>query len=281
MTESKGRETMPDALAQAKHDLAVANRIVSHEGIIDAFGHVSMRHPTKPDRYLISRSRSPEVVEASDIYEYTLDSEPVTPLPPGIRGYGELVIHGEIYKARPDVNAVAHHHGMAMLPFCNVGVELKPLYHMGAQIGDKVAFWDSREEFGDTSLLVIKPEEGRSLAKALGPNWLVLMRRHGATVAGRNLIELTFRTIYQYRNAELQLMTQTLGLPLSPLTPGESKLAQARNLEPRPQARAWEYWCTRLKKAGEYPPGVPKARPAPTRGRQPRAAQEKKRRRRR
>ena len=107
----------------------------------------------------------------------------MTPLPAGIRGYGELVIHGEIYKARPDVNAVSHHHGMAMLPFCNVGEELKPLYHMGAQIGDKVPFWDSRDEFGDTCLLVIKPEEGRSLAKALGPNWLVLMRRHGATVA--------------------------------------------------------------------------------------------------
>jgi ribulose-5-phosphate 4-epimerase/fuculose-1-phosphate aldolase len=269
---------MPDNLAQARHDLAVANRIVSHEGIIDAFGHVSMRHPTKPDRYLISRSRSPEVVEASDIYEYTLDSEPVTPLPAGIRGYGELVIHGEIYKARPDVSAISHHHGMAMLPFCNVGVELKPLYHMGAQIGDKVAFWDSRDEFGDTCLLVIKPEEGRSLAKALGPNWLVLMRRHGATVAGRSLIELVFRTIYQYRNAELQLMTLTLGLPLSPLTPGESKLAQARNLEPRPQARAWEYWCTRLRKAGEFPAGAPKARPAGARRGRSRSTRAKKRR---
>ena len=144
-----------------------------------------MRHPTKPDRYLISRSRSPEVVEAADIYEYTLDSEPVTPLPNGIRGYGELVIHGEIYKARPDVNAVAHHHGMAFLPFCNSGEELVPLYHMGAQIGEKVPFWDSRDEFGDTCLLVLKPEEGRSLAKALGPHWLVLMRRHGVTVAGQ------------------------------------------------------------------------------------------------
>ena len=144
-----------------------------------------MRHPTKPDRYLISRSRSPEVVEASDIYEYTLDSEPVTPLPNGIRGYGELVIHGEIYKARPDVNAVAHHHAMAFLPFCNSGEELVPLYHMGAQIGEKVPFWDSRDEFGDTNLLVLKPEEGRSLAKALGPYWLVLMRRHGATVAAK------------------------------------------------------------------------------------------------
>ena len=255
---------MADALAQTKHDLAVANRIVSLEGIIDAFGHVSMRHPTKPDRYLISRSRSPEVVEAADIYEYTLDSEPVTPLPNGIRGYGELVIHGEIYKARPDVNAVAHHHSMAFLPFCNTGTELLPLFHMGAQIGDKVPFWDSRDEFGDTNLLVLKPEEGRSLAKALGPHWLVLLRRHGVTVAATNLTELVFRTIYSTRNAELQLMTQAQGRPLSPLTPGEARLAWERNLEPRPQARAWEYWCNRLRKAGEFPAPLKAAKKATT-----------------
>ncbi len=253
---------MADDLAQARHDLAVANRVVALEGIIDAFGHVSMRHPTKPDRYLISRSRSPEVVEASDIYEFTLDSEPVTPLPQGIRGYGELVIHGEIYKARPDVNAVSHHHNMAMLPFCNTGEELVPLYHMGAQIGEKVPFWDSRDEFGDTSLLVLKPEEGRSLARALGPNWLVLMRRHGATVAAKNLTELVFRSIYSVRNAELQLTCKAQGQRLSPLTPGEAKLAMERNLQPRPQARAWEYWSTRLRKAGEYPGGAPKTKTA-------------------
>jgi ribulose-5-phosphate 4-epimerase/fuculose-1-phosphate aldolase len=244
---------MADILAQARHDLAVANRICAHEGIIDAFGHVSMRHPKNPNRYLIARSRSPELVEADDIYEYTLDSEPVKPLPKGIRGYGELVIHGEIFKARPDVHAVAHHHSMAFLPFCNTGAELKPLYHMGAQIGSKVPFWDSRDEFGDTCLLVLKPEEGRSLAKALGPHWLVLMRRHGATVAGKSLVELVFRTIYSSRNAELQLLTQAHGMALSPLTRGEAKLAMERNLEPRPQARAWEYWSIRLKKAGEYP----------------------------
>ena len=253
---------MADNLAQAKLDLAIANRIVSLEGINDAFGHVSLRHPTRPDRYLISRSRSPELVEAADILEYTLDSEPVKPLPKGVRGYGELVIHGEIYKARPDVNAVAHHHGMAFLPFCNSGEELRPLYHMGAQIGEKVPFWDSRDDFGDTNLLVLKTEEGRSLAKALGPYWLVLLRRHGATVAAKNLIELVFRTIYSYRNAELQLMCKMQGHPLSPLTPGEAKLAWQRNLEPRPQARAWEYWSIRLRKAGEYPAG---GRPAAAR----------------
>src|SRR4029078_9281140 len=168
---------MADPLAQARHDLAIANRVVSYEGIIDVFGHVSMRHPTRPDRYLISRSRSPEVVEAADISECPLDGERVTPLPAGIRGYGELVIHGEIYKARPDVNAITHHHGMALLPFCNSGEAPVGLYHMGAQIGDEVPFWDSRDQFGDTSLLVLKPEEGRSLAKALGPNWIVPLGR--------------------------------------------------------------------------------------------------------
>jgi len=136
-----------------------------------------------------------------------------------------------------------------------------PLYHMGAQIGEKVPFWDSRDEFGDTNLLVLKPEEGRSLAKALGPYWLILMRRHGATVAAKNLIELVFRTIYTTRNAELQLMCKAQGHALSPLTPGEARMAWDRNLMPRPQARAWEYWSMRLKKAGEYPAGAPKSPP--------------------
>ena len=158
-----------------------------------------MRHPTRPDRYLISRSRSPEVVEASDIYEYTLDSEPVTPLPNGIRGYGELVIHGEIYKARPDVNAVAHHHNMSFLPFCNSGEELLPLYHMGAQIGEKVPFWDTPRRVRRHQPPGAQAGGRRLARRALGPYWLVLMRRHGATVAAKNLIELVFRTIYTVR----------------------------------------------------------------------------------
>src|SRR3982750_4551895 len=129
---------------------------------------------------------------------------------------------------------------------------------MGAQIGEKVPFWDSRDEFGDTNLLVLKPEEGASLARALGPYWLRLMRRPGAAGAAKNIIELVFRSIYSVRNAELQLMCNAQGQPLSPLTPGEATMARERNLQPRPQARAWEYWSVRLKKAGEYPAGAPK-----------------------
>ena len=141
-----------------------------------------------------------------------------------------------------------------------------------AQIGEKVPFWDSRDEFGDTNLLVLKPEEGRSLAKALGPNWLgAHAAAHGVTVrAAKNLTELVFRTIYSTRNAELQLMCKAQGHALSPLTKGEARMAWDRNLQPRPQARAWEYWSTRLRKAGEYPAGAPKARATPAGDARPR-----------
>ena len=198
---------MPNKLDEARTLLARANRMIANEGVLDAFGHVTMRHPTDPGRYLMSRSRGPELVQPEDILEFTLDSEPVKP--PTARHYSERVIHGEIYKARPDVNAVCHHHAPSILPFCISGAPLKPVYHLGATIGDAAPFWDARDEFGDTTLIVAKPEEGASLARALGKNWIVLMRRHGATVAGTTLEELVFRTIYIARNAALQIQAQT------------------------------------------------------------------------
>ena len=127
-------------------------------------------------------------------------------------------------------------------------------------MGPRVPFWDSRDEFGDTNLLVLRPEEGRSLAKALGPHSMVLMRRHGATVAAGSLPELVFRTIFSCRNAELQLRAQTIGA-LAPLNAGERKAAEERNLQPRPLARAWEYWTVRLEKAGALPQQQPKRSP--------------------
>ena len=237
---------MPNPLAEARQELALANRIIANEGVLDAFGHVSMRHPSDPDRYLISCSRSPELVQPSDILEFNLDSEPIKPT--NVRLYGERPIHGEIYKARPDVIAVCHHHSASVLPFANAGIELKPLFHLGATSGVTIPFWDSRDDFGDTDLLVRKPEEGASLARALGPHWMVLMRRHGATVVGRTLQELVFRTIYSSRNAELQLRTQAIGT-ISPLSEGEARMGGEANLQPQPISRAWEYWVMRLAKA--------------------------------
>ncbi len=237
---------MANALDKAREVLARANRMIANEGVLDAFGHVTVRHPNDPGRYLMSRSRAPELVVPEDILEFTLDSQPVKHT--DLRLYGERVIHGCIYQARPDVNAVCHHHAPSILPFCISGAELKPVYHLGATLGEKVPFWDARDEFGDTTLIVAKPEEGASLARALGPNWIVLMRRHGATVAGATLEELTFRTIYTARNAALQIQAHSLGY-VSPLNAAETRLAGEYNLRPGPVVRAWEYWNVRLDKA--------------------------------
>jgi HCOMODA/2-hydroxy-3-carboxy-muconic semialdehyde decarboxylase len=187
-----------------------------------------------------------ELVEAADILEMTLDSKPVVPT--HVRLYSEMVIHGEIYKARPDVNSVCHHHAPSVLPFCATGVELVPLFHLGGTLGDKVPFWDSRDEFGDTNLLVTTPEEGASHARALDRHWMLLLRRHGASLAGTSARECVFRTIYSTRNAELQLRAMSIGT-LGPLTPGEREKCGARNLSGRGVERAWEYWVTRLQKA--------------------------------
>jgi ribulose-5-phosphate 4-epimerase/fuculose-1-phosphate aldolase len=232
-------------LDDVRRELARANRILAHEDVLDAFGHVSVRHPDDPGRYLLSRSRGPELVQPDDILEFTLDSAPV--VPPTRRLYSERVIHGCIYQARRDVHAVVHHHAPAIMPFVIAGVDLVPVFHLGATMGAKAPFWDSRDEFGDTSLLVIKPEEGRSLARALGSHAMVLMRRHGATVVGDNLHQVIFRSIYSARNAEHQWRAHALG-GVGPLTAGEASLAAGHNLQPGPIERAWEYWAGRLDK---------------------------------
>jgi HCOMODA/2-hydroxy-3-carboxy-muconic semialdehyde decarboxylase len=234
---------MPDTLAAAREELAVANQILAREGIIDAFGHISMRHPEHPDRYLITTYRAAERVEPSTIVELTLDSKPVKPTDE--RMFSELVIHGEVYKARPDVHSVCHHHSPSMLPYCITGVELVPVMHLGATLGETVPFWDSRDEFGDTRLLLTKPEEGASMARALGPHWLVLLRRHGATCVARSLRECVFRSVYQCRNAELQSQAMAMGT-IGPLSRGEIALCAEGGLNARTLWRAWDYWTGRL-----------------------------------
>jgi ribulose-5-phosphate 4-epimerase/fuculose-1-phosphate aldolase len=234
---------MPDSLADLRRDLAAAYRIVANEGILDAFGHISLRNPHNPQRYFLSRSRAPALVQAEDIQEYDLDSSPI--VQSSLRPYMERVIHGEIFKARPDVTAVCHHHAPSIMPFVIAGMPLLPVFHLGAAMGATAPFWDSRDEFGDTNLLVARPEEGASLARALGKHAVVLMRRHGATVVGGGLRELVFRTIYSARNAEHQLAAQALG-HVSPLTRGEAEMAGQLNLAPGPLTRAYEVWERRL-----------------------------------
>lgn len=251
---------MPSSLDQVRNEVARANRILANEGVLDGFGHVSVRHPSDRNRYLLSRSRSPELIQASDILEFTLDSEPVRP--PTVTLYAERVIHGCIYQARPDVNAVVHHHAAAVMPFCIAGVEIVPVFHLGAAMGEKAPFWNQADEFGDTNMLVVKPEEGRSLAKALGPHTMVLMRNHGATVVASDLRELVFRTIYSRDNALYQMQAALLG-KVTRLRRGEAELAGALAKFPTSLNRASEYWSVRLDKAEGVK--APKAAASPKR----------------
>jgi HCOMODA/2-hydroxy-3-carboxy-muconic semialdehyde decarboxylase len=240
---------MPESLAETLHELIVATRILANEKILDAFGHVSVRNPNNPSHYFIPRHRAPELAEISDIVELNLDSEPVKPT--DFRLYSERVIHGEIYKARPDVHAVCHHHAHTILPFAISGREIVPVFHLAAVIG-KVPFWDQRDEFGDTNMLVIKPEEGASLARALGPNWMVLMRRHGATVTGTSLRNLTFRSVFGADNCKLLSQAIAHG-HVDSLSPGEVTLTAAYQERPPSTNRAWDYWVRQVEKAGLMP----------------------------
>lgn len=229
---------------QVVEELVVANRILANEAVLDGFGHVSSRHPAHPERFLISRSRSPELVEPADIHEFDLDSRPVRT--DGTPHYAERVIHGCVYRERPDVTAVCHLHAAPVLPFASTGTAIVPVVHVGAVVGGRIPVWDARDAFGPTDLLVSSLEQGRSLALALGDASAVLMRRHGAVVVGRSLRELVFRAISLKLNAEVQLRAQLLG-EISPLTEAEIELAAAANLRPSVLARTWEYWSARLR----------------------------------
>ena len=228
-------------LSDIRRDLALANRLLSNEGVLDAFGHVSARHPENPERFLISVSLAPILVSEDDIVECTLDGRPVEPTER--RLYSEGVIHSEIYRARPDVQAVCHHHAPKIMPFCVSGEPLLPVSQLGAVIGSEAPFWDSQDEFGDTNLLLTRPEEGASLARALGPHWIVLMRRHGATVVARSVRELFFRAVHSAANAGFQMEAKLLG-HVDALTPGE--IERASQLRPDPIERHWSYGLARL-----------------------------------
>lgn len=232
------------ATGAAFRDLVIANRILAHEGVLDGFGHVSVRHPEHSGRYLLSRSRSPELVTAEDIVAFTLDNDALDAK--GRAVYAERYIHGCIYRARPDVHAVCHNHSHAVIPYGVAGHPIRPIIHMASVIGNEVPIWDIRKDFGDTDLLVTSEEKGRSLANCLARNRAALMRGHGSVVIGSNLREAVFTAIYLQLNAELLFRAGVLGKGnVRFLTPGEVHLASQTLLQPLSQERAWEYWAAR------------------------------------
>lgn len=224
-------------------DLLIANRILANEDIVDAYGHVSVRHPDDPGRYLLARSVAPELVTREDIVEFVLDGTPTREERRAL--YLERFIHGAIYEARPEVMAVVHAHAEAVLPFTITSTPLRPVIHSGSFMGADVPVWDIADRFGDTNLLVTSMAQGRDLARCLGPNNVVLMRGHGFAAAARSLIEVVRMSIYTPRNARALLAALALG-EVKPLSPGE---IAARNAGYKPSSpetqRAWEYWARR------------------------------------
>ncbi len=217
-------------------ELVAANRILAMEGVVDGMGHVSVRHNRDANRYLISLARAPELVTAEDIAEYDLDSNPV--VPPSRRQYSERYIHGEIYKARPDVIAVVHNHSPALIPFGVSKVPLRAITHSGGFFAEPVPVWEPRQVFGMTDMLVRNAALGRSLAQSLGSHAAVLMRGHGVAVAGPSLQHVVGRAIYLQLGAQLQAQAMALGGKIEYLDAEEGKKIEAR----RDYIRSWELW---------------------------------------
>jgi ribulose-5-phosphate 4-epimerase/fuculose-1-phosphate aldolase len=229
-----------------RNDLVVANRILAREDVVDAYGHVSIRHPQNPHRYFMARSVAPDLVTPDDIIEHDLEGNPVGG--DARQLYLERFIHGGVYERRPDVVAVVHAHAEAVLPYTvAVGTPLRPVIHSASFIGPHVPVWDIADRFGDTNLLVANMEQGRDLAATLAGNNVALMRGHGFVAAARSVIEVVRLSVYLPRNARVLTTALLLGGQIKPLSPGEIDQRNQPSYGPDAPVtrRAWEYWANK------------------------------------
>jgi HCOMODA/2-hydroxy-3-carboxy-muconic semialdehyde decarboxylase len=217
--------------------LVIANRILYDQGVVDGFGHVSVRHDKSPDHFLLSCNRAPGLVKKADILTYDLNGDLVGTST--LRSYLERFIHGEIYRARPDVMAVVHSHSPSVIPFGVTGQRLRPIFHMSGFLGSGSSLYEIRESNGNTDLLIRDMGLGKDLAKALGKHTCVLMRGHGSTVVAPSLERAVYRAVYAEENAKLQLSANALG-PIEFLTKEEADLAM--NTNEGQVMRPWELW---------------------------------------
>ena len=229
-------------------DLAAASRILAANGVVDAFGHVSMRHPAAPDRYLMARSMAPALVTPDDILEYDLDSNALDAK--GRSSFLERFIHGEIYKARRDVHSVVHSHSPSIIPFGLVRVPMQAMFHNAAFIAAGVPVFDIREKFGATDMLVGNQQKGVELVSVLGMKHIVLMRAHGSVACGPTLERTVFRAVYTEINARIQHWTVALAASetksgIAALDAEEGRLADAIN--DKGCMRAWELWRAQVR----------------------------------
>ena len=235
---------MSNELQFGKDDLVLANRILAQHGVLDGFGHVSMRNPDNPAHYYLSRSLAPELVTQDDIIEFNLDSEPVNG--DTRRLYLERFIHGEIYKRRPDVQAIVHSHSPSVIPFAASSVRLRPIYHMAGFLTGGAPIFDIKNKFGCTDLLVTCGDHGHELSKVLGDANISLMRGHGFVAVGSSVAVAVYRAIYTELNASLQEKAINLGGEIIYLEDEEGEKADAsiRGVMHRP----WELWKQKVGK---------------------------------
>jgi len=224
-------------------DLVVATRTLAEHGVIDAYGHASVRSGRDRNRYFMPRNLAPELVTEADILEFDLDSNPVAKdAPPA---YNERFIHGEIYKQRPDVMAIVHNHSPSVVPFACTGTELHPMFHMSAFVGLGVPIWDIRDAQPGSDMLVRSPYLGDHLARKLAGHPAVLMRGHGSTVVGENIQRAVGRTIYLEQNARMQFQATVLaGGDAARIVFMDAAEVEA-NVSWQNYDRAWNLWKTR------------------------------------
>jgi ribulose-5-phosphate 4-epimerase/fuculose-1-phosphate aldolase len=219
-------------------DLVAGSWILADQGVLDAFGHISVRHPKNPNRFLMSRSLAPALVTANDIMEFDLDANPVDPQ--GRALFLERFIHAQIYKARPDVMAIVHSHSPAVIPFGVTQTPLKALYHNSAFLAAGVPVFDIRKSAGMTDMLIRNNDLGKALAETLADKLVVLMRGHGDVAVGPSIPVAVFRAVYTEVNARLQTQAAALGGPINALEPEEGVKADQTNQQVT--GRPWQLW---------------------------------------
>ena len=220
-------------------DLVAAYRILAAHGVIDAYGHVSLRSPRNPQRYYVARSIAPELVTEDDLIEYDLDSRPIDER--GRESVRERFIHGEIYKTRPEVTSVVHNHSPSVVPFSVTGVPMRAIFHMAAFVGEGLPNFEIRDVKPGSDLLVKDPFLGQALAKTLGAKPASLMRGHGAVVVGENLPRAVGRSVYLELSARLQMQAMALAGPGGKITYLDADEVKASD-PVQNYARAWPMW---------------------------------------
>jgi ribulose-5-phosphate 4-epimerase/fuculose-1-phosphate aldolase len=244
MMSLQGFDGAANTLEEAVEQVVLANRILANEGVLDAFGHVSVRHPKKPDIFLQSRSLAPQFVTSNDILELDLDGNLVNKT--DMKPYGERIIHAAVFKARPDVNAIFHGHPHSVIPFTCTGVPIRPIAHFGSMSYEGMNLYDDYDV--SSGMLIASPEEGERVARVLGDKRVLLLRGHGCVVIGESAASMVMTAIYLRDNAAIQFQAMQMGQPKY-LSYEEARQAAKVMSSAVAMERAWTFWAERARKA--------------------------------